>query len=80
MYALAVLLVIGISLSLLHNPIVNCTVGFRSSDQPLSLHAASECLSFEVLAGVLIVIALVAAGLAVWFSLQRTAYYELKEH
>lgn len=60
----------GFALAFLHGTVIECTVGFRTSGQPLTASQAAQCPAYEVASGVLIAVALVAGTVLIWLGLK----------
>jgi uncharacterized membrane protein len=60
----------ALSLLLVRDTVLACTVGFNSSSQPLSVGQAALCPSYEVGSAILVAMCLVAGGVLLWLGVR----------
>ena len=60
----------ALSLGLLHSIVDECSVGFRTTGEPLGAGQVGQCLGYELASAILVVVGLVSGALTIWLSVR----------
>jgi uncharacterized membrane protein len=69
-FFLIVLIGSAVSLALLHDTVLGCTVGFNASNQPLDAGAAAVCPGYDIGSAILVPICLIAGAVLIWLGVR----------